>query len=346
MRQARLKAPDHHEVAYYHVISRVVNRTFVLGEQERERFVEMMRCYEHFCGVRVLTYGVLSNHFHLLLASPRRPAQLPGDEELLARAKAVYSPQALAMLRWKLEQWRKDGALAQVEALRSQVCARMWDLGSYMKGLKQRFGGWFNRRSGRRGTLWEERFKSVLVEGGEALAVIAAYIDLNSVRAGLVGDPKDWRWSGYGAALGGVRKARSGLREVMRLHRGAEIGEKEALEAYRAFIFEAAEERAPGSNGARGRRGAKSEAVAEVRLAAGALSRGELLRHRVRHFADGAALGTKGFVEAVFQKERHRFGPGRKTGARAVIGIDGMCALRDLKKNPISESQMPEDRMQ
>ena len=67
MCQARLKAPDDHKVAYYHVISRVVNREFVLGEEERERFVEMMRCYEHFCGVRVLTYSVLSNHFLLLL---------------------------------------------------------------------------------------------------------------------------------------------------------------------------------------------------------------------------------------------------------------------------------------
>lgn len=34
MRQARLKARDDHEVAYYHVISRVVNREFVLGGEE------------------------------------------------------------------------------------------------------------------------------------------------------------------------------------------------------------------------------------------------------------------------------------------------------------------------
>ena len=335
MRQARLKAPDDHEVAYYHTISRVVNRAFVLGEEEREQFVEMMRCYEHFCGVRVLTYCVLSNHFHLLLAVPRRPEVLPGDAELLARAKAVFSPQELGTLRWKLEHWRGSGAAAEADALRAKVCGRMWDLGFYMKGLKQRFGGWFNRRSGRRGTLWEERFKSVLVESGEALAIIAAYIDLNPVRAGLVADPKDWRWSGYGAALGGARKARGGLCEITRLHRGADMAEEEALAAYRSFVFEAAAERAPGPNGARGRRGATPEAVAQVFAAHGRLSRGELLRCRVRHFADGAALGTKKFVEAVFAKERHRFGARRKTGARAVAGLDGLCALRDLKKEAI-----------
>ena len=159
MRQARLKASDDHETAYYHVISRVVKREFVLGEEEREQFVEMMRCYEHFCGVRVITYCVLSNHFHLLLAVPRRPETLPDDRELPARAKALFSPQELGTLRWRLEHWHKTGAGAEADAPRAKVCRRMWDLGFYVKGLKQCFGGWLNRRVGRRGTLWEERFK-------------------------------------------------------------------------------------------------------------------------------------------------------------------------------------------
>ena len=51
VRQARLKAPEGHDVAYYHCISRVVNREFVLGEEEREQSVEIMRCYEHISGI-------------------------------------------------------------------------------------------------------------------------------------------------------------------------------------------------------------------------------------------------------------------------------------------------------
>ncbi len=71
-----------------------------------------------------------------------------------------------------------------------------------MKLLKQRFSQWHNARNARKGTLWEERFRSVLVDGaGEALLTMAAYIDLNPVRAGIVQDPKDYRWSGYGEAL-------------------------------------------------------------------------------------------------------------------------------------------------
>jgi hypothetical protein len=53
-----------------------------------------------------------------------------------------------------------------------------------MKVLKQRFTQWFNGRHAWRGTLWEDRFRPVLVEGkGDALRAMAAYIDLNPVRA-------------------------------------------------------------------------------------------------------------------------------------------------------------------
>ena len=78
-----------------------------------------------------------------------------------------------------------------------------------MKPLKQCFTRWFNREQDRRGTLWEERFKSVLVEDGHAARVMAAYIDLNPVRAGMVEHPKDYRWSSYGEAVGGKQRARA-----------------------------------------------------------------------------------------------------------------------------------------
>ena len=53
---------------------------------------------------------------------------------------------------------------------------------------------WFNKRENRKGTLWEERFTSVLEGELATLSVMSAYIHLNPVRAGLVQDPKDYRW--------------------------------------------------------------------------------------------------------------------------------------------------------
>ena len=66
----------------------------------------------------------------------------------------------------------------------------MGDVSAFMKTVKQRFSVWYNQSHARYGTLWADRFKSVLVEGDtRALATVAAYIDLNPVRAGMVEDP-------------------------------------------------------------------------------------------------------------------------------------------------------------
>ena len=46
MRYARMKPSAPTEAMYYHCISRVVNRDFLLGDVEREQFVKFMREYE------------------------------------------------------------------------------------------------------------------------------------------------------------------------------------------------------------------------------------------------------------------------------------------------------------
>jgi putative transposase len=78
-----------------------------------------------------------------------------------------------------------------------------------MKAVQLRFSLWYNSRTGRRGTLWENRFTSVIVEEEQrALRTMAAYIDLNPVRAGMVTDPADYRWSGYAEAMAGKARSR------------------------------------------------------------------------------------------------------------------------------------------
>jgi putative transposase len=52
----------------------------------------------------------------------------------------------------------------------------MWNVSGFMHGVKQRFTQWYNGRKGRKGTLWEDRFKGVVVEGaGQALGAMVAY---------------------------------------------------------------------------------------------------------------------------------------------------------------------------
>ena len=93
-----------------------------------------------------------------------------------------------------------------VAEIHARSTHRMHDLSEFMKTLLQRFARWFNRAHERSGTLWEERCKSVIVESGIAARTMAAYIDLNPVRAVMVKDPVEYHLSSYGEAVGGGAK--------------------------------------------------------------------------------------------------------------------------------------------
>ena len=177
----------------------------------------------------------------------------------------------------------------------------------------------------------------MLVESGQALVTMATYIDLNPVRAGLVEDPKEYRWCGYAAAVAGKKHARSGLRTAMTTWAHGEIGEGASMEKYRELLFGTGEQRNPGANGQRVKRGISKKRVEEVMAKKGKLTRWEMLRCRVRYFCDGAVLGTKDFVNGIFEHERHRFGPKRQTGARPMRHVEahGLTTLRDLRLKPV-----------
>lgn len=105
-----------------------------------------------------------------------------GDEEFLRRLGVIYSDLHVAEVKHQLALRREAGDDEGAERFKQEkYLYRMWDLSQFMKVLKQRFTQWFNKRHGRKGTLWEDRFKSVLVEDGYTALVMSAYIDLNPV---------------------------------------------------------------------------------------------------------------------------------------------------------------------
>ena len=315
--------------SHYHCISRVVDRNFVFQVHERDVFRQIMRQVEAFSGVRVLTWTILSNHFHLLLEVPPRPEVEPGDDEILERCRALYSTQAMLAVEWEFAEAQQLGGEV-LERLRARYLKRMWDLSEFMKTLKQKFTLWFNRKHARVGVLWESRFKSVVVEGHwNSLLKVAAYIDLNAVRAGLVDDPKDYRWCGYCEAVAGDRAARRGISAALSdLKKGANWGD--VAPRYRKILFGIGE-------GDSVRHGLSREAVAEVWAAGGRLSLAQLLRCRVRYFSDGMAVGRESFVESVFAAMRDAFTSGRKTGARRMSGGDWgeLRIARALRVKPV-----------
>ena len=71
--------------------------------------------------------------------------------------------------------------------------------GKMMKALGQRYVQYVNRSYQRSGTLWEGRFRSCPIQDETYLLVCHRYVELNPVRAGMVGHPGEYRWSSYRA---------------------------------------------------------------------------------------------------------------------------------------------------
>jgi hypothetical protein len=226
---------------------------------------------------------------------------------------------------------RADESL--VKAIHARFTYRMHDLSQFMKSFMQRYTQWHNGAHQRKGRLWEDRFKSLIVESGIAARTMAAYIDLNPVRAGMETDPASYRWSSYGEAVGGGnkgngKKAREGLVRACMSHEGVGFESEKWRDVSRIY------RRAMGL--ALGRKSGKAE-VDRERVKPGLnmeealagkkngtvlpdLGMAAMLRHRVRYFTDGAVIGSREFVNAAFAGARERFGPKRKDGARALRG--------------------------
>ena len=326
----------------FHVMSRTVGGEHLFGEVEKEAFVRVMRRLERFAGVEVMTYAVMANHFHLLVRVPDRDKFLKrfegkdGEAKLLKHLSLLYSKGYVNALKHELSDLRSKGMNEAAEDLLERFRNRFCDLPHFVKELKERFSRWFNKHHGRKGTLWMDRYKSVLVQDGDALRTMAAYIDLNPVRAGIVKDPKDYRWCGYAESVAGSKRARRGMCRVM--ERPLDSWEvkpgKACLTAagwYRCWLFGEGRE-VEKSAYTSGRKGIATRRVQKVLEQGGKLSLGELLRCRVRYFSDGVAIGSQSFVEGVFSEWRGQFGEKRKDGARTLHESDvGLFSLRALR---------------
>ena len=319
-----------------------------MGEAELEVFCRLMRGAETFCGIRVLTFAVLSNHFHILAEIPEQ--QKLSETDIVARLPTIYDAKTVLGIQAKWALWRKQELEQLVQQDLTRLRARMHGVSSFMKTVKQRFTQWYNRREGRCGTLWESRFTSVLVQpptpaqaqgmpqGVDALATLAAYIDLNAVRAGLVQDPKDYRWCGYGEAMAGKKRARAGLATVLGEERQTEWCRVAAR--YRLLVGAVGKEGGLTADGTPVLGGISAEQVEQVIRERGEFSLRQVLRCRVRYFSDGVAIGDKAFIDKIFRSNRGNFGPKRKDGARPLRFADwnGLCSMRDLRLAPIVAS--------
>jgi len=282
-------------LAFYHLMSRTVNGEKWFGLREKEYLRKLIWQVAEFSGVRVITYAVMDNHFHVFAEVP--PERVVSDEEIVRRFAVLY-PETTPWQPLTAE------ALAELlaanddrgQALRADLLARMHDVSWLMKTINQRFATWFNKSRDRFGPVFSERFKSVLVEGDvKVLRTVAAYIDLNAVRAGLADDPKEYRFCGYAEAVVGHGAAVDGLSVLA-------CG---GLEGYRQSLFGIAAAPKEG-------KGSVDPATASrvIEQERGKLSIPEILHCKCRYLTEGYIIGCREFVREVSEPlERNRKRP-------------------------------------
>lgn len=175
---------------------------------------------------------------------------------------------------------------------------RLGSVPRFVQELKQGFGRWYNKKKKRKGFLWGERYKSVLVSHGDAQLVCSAYIDLNPVRAQIKGvsRPEDYRWSSIGLKAREPRRANKILCAINH----EEVAKLKGYDWYRQFVY------TTGAVKAKNKRGALSKAIVKkIEAKCGRLGVVDVLRYRSKNLSEGIAFGDQNFI-ADLQKSAHR----------------------------------------
>ena len=126
----------------------------------------------------------MNNHVHLILA--RKTAAL--DSFSLKQAALRYQK------HYRLKE-APDARLLEVRKFKQ----RLNDLSEFMRDLQRRFTFWYNNQfpERRRGSLWNPKFKSILLASGKALSECMKYVELNPVRAKISKTPESYSFCSW-----------------------------------------------------------------------------------------------------------------------------------------------------
>lgn len=101
-------------------------------------------------------------------------------------------------------------------------------ISTYMSKLLNSYGSYFNTKHGRKGPLWETRFKNALIKDDNQLLHLTRYLHLNPTTAYLVTRPEDWANSSYGEYL----KTADAIDHICRFHDLLEVNPR----TYKQFV--------------------------------------------------------------------------------------------------------------
>jgi REP element-mobilizing transposase RayT len=312
------------EGGIYHVVTRISGhhpKEFVLGEREKQALMRILKFLLRSYYVRIYTYCFMSNHIHLVLTM-RRPEEI-SEQMFLQSFRSYYG---------------RKKELPEGEEECRRLIERWCDISRFMQDLKQRFSRWYNKRNGRKGYLWSDRFKSLILQMERSVLGCMIYVDLNSIRAGISQRPEEYRWSGIWemwrndnrdevideemflseVAPETYRRVRRPIKRIDKRIR------RRVKENYLWLLY---------SRGARSKKGKAS--ITEERwremMEKGIPPEWEIAR--CRHYTDGCAIGTQEFVQRIYQEHREVFACKReKKGYKMELMGEQVHCLKRLRK--------------
>ena len=185
------------EVGTYHCISRCVRRAMLCGDryEHRKAWIEdRIADLQEAMAIDITSWHVMSNHMHLVVTTRPDIVAEWSDRKV-----------ALQYLRMCPGRWKRrrrgiaddepptDEEIAaitedpdRVAVLRKRLSSLSW----FMAKLKEHVARRANLEDDCRGCFWERRFQSVKILDRISLLASSTYVDLNSVRAGVVDRPE------------------------------------------------------------------------------------------------------------------------------------------------------------
>ncbi len=186
------------EVGTYHCISPCVRRSKLMGEgleHRRDWIEERVAQLQEWMAIDITAWCILSNHMHLMVTIRPDVVESWSDEQAAMRYLRLCPG------RWKRKKRgvAVDAPPTQEEILEitedpsrlATIRKRLSSLSWFMGRLKEHVARRANLEDGCEGHFWEKRFRSIKVLDPPARLITATYVDLNSVRAGMVNRPED-----------------------------------------------------------------------------------------------------------------------------------------------------------
>lgn len=197
----------------HHITSRIAHKVRFLQDQERNDLVGIIRRSAEFTGVKLIGWCVMINHFHILAFLPH-PQDID-EHEILRRYGILKGEKTANEAESRLSQLRLNGDAEEAARWLDSQKRRMYNIGEFVKIVKQWFTEEYNRRNGHKGTLWESAYYDRIVEYRKTpIEKCLGYVHLNPVRAAICATFDGYPWSSYAAFKKGDGLAVAGMRFV------------------------------------------------------------------------------------------------------------------------------------